>query len=89
MATDPVTSPYTRQGRVIYSTIIAVLVVLIRLFAALPEGMVFALVIANGFVPLIDYRKWSTNIIKPKFVAGYAITLVIIALIVFAGVGGF
>lgn len=89
MATDPVTSPYTRQGRVIYASLIAVLIVLIRLFGALPEGMVFALVIANGFVPLIDYRKWSTNVIKPKFVISYAITLVLLALIVFAGVGGF
>lgn len=89
MATDPITSPYTRPGRLVYGALIGTLVALIRLFGALPEGMVFALVIANGFVPLIDYRKWSTNIYKPKFIIGYTITLAVLALIVFAGVGGF
>lgn len=89
MATDPITSPYTRQGRLIYGAMIGALVAIIRLFAALPEGMVFALVIANGFVPLIDYRKWSTNIYRPKFIIGYTIVILITAIIVFAGVGGF
>lgn len=89
MATDPITSPYTRPGRLIYGALIGLLVALIRLFGVLPEGMVFALVIANGFVPLIDYRKWSTNLYKPKFIIGYTLTLAVIALIVFAGVGGF
>lgn len=89
MATDPITSPYTRQGRLIYGALIGGLVAIIRLFGALPEGMVFALVIANGFVPLIDYRKWSTNIYRKKFIIGYAVVIVITALIVFAGVGGF
>lgn len=89
MATDPITSPYTRQGRLIYGALIGALVAIIRLFGALPEGMVFALVIANGFVPLIDYRKWSTNVYRLKFIIGYAVVIVIVALIVFAGMGGF
>ena len=89
MATDPVTSPYTRQGNLIFGALVGALVAIIRLFGALPEGMVFALVIANGFVPLIDYRKWSTNYYKLKFVIGYVVAIAIVSLIVFAGVGGF
>ncbi|HKL95420.1 MAG TPA: RnfABCDGE type electron transport complex subunit D, partial [Haploplasma sp.] len=57
MATDPVTSPYTRPGRIIFGSIIGVLVAVIRLFGSLPEGMVFALLIANAFVALIDYKR--------------------------------
>lgn len=61
MITDPVTSPTTRPGRIIYGCIIGVLVVLIRIFGAYPEGMAFSILIANMLVPLIDYYKWSTN----------------------------
>jgi len=89
MATDPVTSPYTRPGRLIFGLIIGSLVALIRLFGSLPEGMVFALVIANIFVGLIDYKKWTSNVYTKKFAIGYALSIVILTLIVFAGVGGF
>lgn len=89
MATDPVTSPYTRPGRVIFGTIIGALVVLIRVFGSLPEGMVFALLIANAFVALIDYKRWTTNLYTKKFVIGYSIVFVLLAVAIFAGVGGF
>lgn len=89
MATDPVTSPYTRPGRLIFGLIIGSLVALIRLFGSLPEGMVFALVIANIFVGLIDYKKWTSNVYTKKFAVGYALSIIIITLIVYAGVGGF
>lgn len=89
MATDPVTSPYTRPGRLIFGLIIGSLVAIIRLFGALPEGMVFALVIANAFVALIDYRKWTKNKYTWKFILGYSLTIIVLAVVVFAGMGGF
>ncbi|WP_162140251.1 RnfABCDGE type electron transport complex subunit D [Haploplasma axanthum] len=89
MATDPITSPYTRPGRLIFGLIIGLLVAAIRLFGSYPEGMVFAIVIANAFVPLIDYKKWTTNIYTKKFIIAYSVSIVVLALIVFAGVGGF
>lgn len=89
MATDPVTSPYTRPGRLIFGLIIGTFVVLIRLFGNLPEGMVFSLLLANLVVPLIDYKKWTTNLYKKPFIISYAVTIAVMALIVFAGVGGF
>ncbi len=88
MITDPVTSPITRPGRWIYGLLIGVLVVLIRLFGAYPEGVAFALLFSNMFVPLIDYPKWSTNKVKPLFVVGYVLVLAIFGLVVFFGVGG-
>lgn len=88
MITDPVTSPVTRPGRWIYGLMVGALVVLIRLFGAYPEGFAFALLFSNMFVPLIDYPKWSTNKIKPAFIVGYAVALILLGLVVFFGVGG-
>lgn len=89
MATDPVTSPYTRPGRLIFGLIIGGLVAVIRLFGSLPEGMVFALLIANAFVALIDYKKWTTNTYTKKFIFGYTVVILLVGLAVFAGMGGF
>lgn len=89
MATDPVTSPYTRPGRMIFGGLIGLLIVLIRLFGNLPEGMVFSLIIANFIVPIIDYKRWTTNQYSKKFVITSSAVIAIFALIVFIGVGGF
>lgn len=89
MVTDPVTSPYTRPGRMLFGLIIGSLVAIIRLFGSLPEGMVFALLLGNILVGLIDYKRWTKNNYTKKFVIGYALSIIILSLIVFAGVGGF
>jgi electron transport complex protein RnfD len=61
MATDPVTSPVTGSGRVIFGFLIGLLVILIRFFGSYPEGMAFSILILNVFTPLIDYYKFSSN----------------------------
>lgn len=61
MVTDPVTSPTTKFGRIIYGSLIAIIACLIRLFGAFPEGVAFAILIMNMFVPVIDYYKWSSS----------------------------
>ncbi len=60
MATDYVTSPMTAKGQLIYGCAIGVLTVLIRDFGSYPEGMSFAILIMNGFTPLIN------TYVKPK-----------------------
>lgn len=58
MATDYVTSPMSKNGMILYGVGIGVLTVLIRVFGAYPEGVSFAILIMNGFTPLIDkYMK--------------------------------
>jgi electron transport complex protein RnfD len=58
MATDYVTSPMTARGMVIYAIGIGLLTVVIRRFGAYPEGVQFAILIMNAFVPLINtYTK--------------------------------
>jgi electron transport complex protein RnfD len=60
MATDYVTSPMTIKGMLIYGVGIGVVTVLIRVFGAYPEGVQFAILIFNGFTPLLN------KYIKPK-----------------------
>ena len=54
MATDPVTSPITPKGTWIYGIGIGVLVILIRVFGGLPEGVMYAILLMNAATPLID-----------------------------------
>lgn len=88
MITDPVTSPVSRPGRWIYGILVGALVVLIRLFGAYPEGVAFALIFSNMFVPLIDYPQWATNKYKPAFFIGTSVAMLALIAIVFFGVGG-
>ena len=71
MATDMVTSPMTRKGMLIFAVGIAVITVVIRLFGAYPEGVSFAILIMNAFVPLINTyfkpRRFGSKI-KSKIV---------------------
>ena len=60
MATDYVTSPMTHKGMIIYAIGIGVITVLIRTWGAYPEGVSFAILIMNAFVPLLNMY------IKPK-----------------------
>lgn len=54
MATDYVTSPITPNGKIIFGLIIGLLAAVFRLAGNTPEGMSFAIIIANLLVPLIE-----------------------------------
>ncbi len=54
MATDPVTSPSTPLGTWIFAVGIGLLVVLIRVFGGLPEGVMYAILLMNAASPLIE-----------------------------------
>ena len=57
IATDPVTSPLAPRGRIIFGAGIGALVIFIRLFSNYPEGVVFAVLLMNATVPLIN--RWT------------------------------
>ena len=61
MATDYATSPMTQKGQVLFAVCCGVLTVVIRLYSAYPEGVSFAILIMNAFVPLID------KYVQPRF----------------------
>jgi RnfABCDGE-type electron transport complex D subunit len=54
VATDPVTAPLTSWGRVIYGFGLGFITVVIRVFGAFQEGVIFAIIIMNAIAPLID-----------------------------------
>jgi Na+-translocating ferredoxin:NAD+ oxidoreductase subunit D len=54
MATDMVTSPMSRWGMIVYGIGCGFLTIIIRIFGAYPEGVAFAILIMNAFVPLIN-----------------------------------
>lgn len=60
MATDYVTSPMNPRAMIIYGCGIGILTVIIRVWGAYPEGVSFAILIMNAFVPLMN------SYIKPK-----------------------
>jgi electron transport complex protein RnfD len=56
MATDPVTSPMAPRGAWIFGAGVGILVVLIRLWGGLPEGVMYAILLMNAATPLIN--RW-------------------------------
>ncbi len=60
MATDYVTSPMNHRAMILYGCGIGILTVVIRVWGAYPEGVSFAILIMNAFVPLMN------KYIKPK-----------------------
>ncbi len=54
MATDMVTTPLLRKGKLIFGIGCGLITASIRLFGGLPEGVLFAILIMNGVTPLID-----------------------------------
>ena len=54
MATDMATSPMTMKGKIVFAIGSGALTIIIRIWGAYPEGMSFAILIMNAFVPLIN-----------------------------------
>jgi len=60
MASDYVTSPMIPKAMWIYGVGIGIITVIIRVFGSYPEGVSFAILVMNAFVPLLN------QYIKPK-----------------------
>jgi len=55
IATDPVSAATTDLGRIYYGLMIGCLIYVIRVWGGYPDGIAFAVLLANMCVPLIDY----------------------------------
>lgn len=62
MATDPVTSPFTKPGRWIGGILLGILTVLIRELSGYVEGVMFSILLVNCLSPLID-----TLVLKARY----------------------
>lgn len=92
MLTDPVTSPTSITGRLIFAIGIAFLVVLMRVKANLPEGMIRSILFMNMLSPMIDQLTDGQNFVNLKkniakvsvvFVGSLALVLVFANMITF------
>ena len=83
MLTDPVTSPINRPSRMMYGIIAAVITVFIRLFAALPEGVAFSILIVNMLAPFLDHYEWSGTKYTVKKIIIISLLVIIPALFTF------
>ena len=54
MATDYVTSPITPNGQIVYGVILGLLTGVFRLWGASPEGVSYAIILSNLFVPMSE-----------------------------------
>ncbi len=57
IATDPVTSPLTPRGKFFFGLGVGALIVLLRVFSGYPEGVMFAVLLMNAAVPLLN--RWT------------------------------
>ena len=77
MLTDPVTSPTSAQGRVLFAMGAGILTMLIRLKANLPEGCLYSILLMNMMTPLIesalDGKQLVVRARARKAIAGLAI----------------
>ena len=60
MATDYVTSPITKKGKIIFAVGCGLITFIVRYFCSYPEGVSFSILIMNLFVPIIE--RFSRNI---------------------------
>lgn len=54
MASDWVTSPVTNKGLWIFGLSISLMILIVRIFGGVPEGVMYAILFVNGLVPLIN-----------------------------------
>lgn len=68
MATDMVSSPMNQTGTWIYSVAIGALIVIIRVWGGLPEGVMYAILLGNALAPILDkmlkHRVYGTHLTK-------------------------
>ena len=83
MLTDPVTSPINAPSRIIYALVAAVFTIFIRLFAALPEGVGFSILIANMIACVLDHYEWSNPRYTWKKFLAIGLLVVIPAITIF------
>lgn len=54
MATDPISAPKQDSSKIIYGILIGTIALIIRSYSLFTEGIMFAILIVNAFVPLIE-----------------------------------
>jgi len=86
MATDPITSPITKPGRIYFGFALGFLTFIIRVFGAYPEGVMFAILIMNMFVSSFDYYKWTNSKTTKRAKIIFSIVILVSIIVTLVGV---
>ncbi len=85
MLTDPVTSPNTRAGKIVFAAIAGFLTVLIRFCANYPEGVLFSILLVNILTPVIDKVFDGKQVLREKKnITVVTSTVVVVTALIFA-----
>lgn len=84
MATEPVTSPRTPNGKIVFALFLGVLTIMLRYLSNLSEGVAASILFMNLFAPMIDrvFAKVRVNENARKMVLSYVYVGVILLAIV-------
>lgn len=86
MATDPVTSPTTSVGQVLYGLFLGILTVIFRYLTPYPEGVLTSILTMNMFVFILDKVGAVSRFNLKKSLVPYILALIlIISLSIFIG----
>ena len=92
LATDPVTTPLTRQGKAVFGILLAMFTLLIRFTSSHAEGVAFSILLVNMLVPFIDQKMYgitSIDINKKKLsvsIAFISATVIVIGFTILTNV---
>jgi electron transport complex protein RnfD len=87
MITDPVTSPTTKFGRVLYGILAGCITALIRTVGSYPEGVAFSILIVNMITPTIDhFMRGKPNTYTWKQIVLAAGIIVVVCAVVAAAI---
>ncbi len=85
MLTDPVTSPNTRAGKIVFATIAAFLTMLIRYCANYPEGVLFSILLVNILTPVIDKAFDGKQVLREKKNLTIVVTTLVVGCLAVSG----
>ena len=78
MATDPVTSPTTSVGQIIYGIFLGILTVTFRFLTSAPEGVLTSILTMNMFVMLLDRLGSSSKVAIKKILLPLTISILVL-----------
>lgn len=84
MATDPVTSPVTPLGQIIYGLCLGILTIVCRFLTPYPEGVLTSILIMNMFVFILDKIGIRTKKYFKKMIISISTIILLIVPLIFA-----
>ena len=83
MATDPVTSPISKYGQVLYGICLGILTVTLRYLTSYPEAVLTSILTMNLLLPIIEDMSINSNFKKYKRILPILVLILILGLVTY------